>query len=171
VSVTRLIALDDAADLAELLRVNREFLAPWDPVRDDAFFTLAGQRDAVRSALEQYERGVTLPLVIVDGGRVVGRISLTGIVRGPLLSGTLGYWVNAADNGRGLATAAVREIVTVAFDDLGLHRIEASTQLANIGSHRVLDRCGFTQIGVAPKYLRIDGDWKDVALYQLVNPR
>jgi hypothetical protein len=40
VGVTRLITIDDAGDLAELVRVNREFLAPWDPVRDAEFFTV-----------------------------------------------------------------------------------------------------------------------------------
>lgn len=169
---TRLVAIDDASGLAELLRVNREFLAPWDPVRYDEFFTVAGQRAVVEAALEQYEQGLCLPWVITgDDGRVVGRISLTGIVRGPLQSCNLGYWVGAADNGRGFATAAVREIIRAAFVELGLHRIEGSTQLANVGSQRVLERTGFTRIGVAPAYLCVDGVWKDVALYQLVSGR
>jgi [ribosomal protein S5]-alanine N-acetyltransferase len=149
--------------------VNRDFLAPWDPIRDDDFFSAAGQRGVIRSTLEQHEQGSALPHVIVDvEGRVVGRVSLTGIMRGPLQSCTLGYWVSAADNGRGLATAAVHEIVQAAFDGLGLHRIEASTQVHNIKSQRVLERTGFIRIGVAPEYLNIEGNWKDIALYQLV---
>ncbi|GAA1582419.1 GNAT family protein [Kribbella sancticallisti] len=167
---TRLVTIEGARGLAELLRVNREFLAPWDPVRDDEFFTVAGQRAVVGAALEQYEQGWCLPWVITgDDDRVVGRVSLTGIVRGPLQSCSLGYWVGAADNGRGFATAAVREIIRAAFVDLGLHRIEASTQLANVGSQRVLERAGFTRIGVAPEYLSVDGEWKDVVPYQLVS--
>lgn len=168
-SVTRLIAIDDAPILAALLQANREFLAPWDPVRDDMFFTVPGQRAVIHSSLEQYSQGVTLPLVITDKDRIVGRVSLTGIVRGPLQCCTLGYWVSEADNGRGLATAAVQEVIATAFDALGLHRIEASTQLANTGSQRVLDRTGFTWIGIARAYLNVDGRWNDVALYQLVN--
>jgi ribosomal-protein-alanine N-acetyltransferase len=172
-SATRLVTPDDAAILADLLRANRDFLAPWDPIRDDEFFTVAGQRGVIRSALEQHEQGTALPHVIVDiDGRVVGRVSLTGIMRGPFQSCTLGYWVGAADNGRGLATAAAHDIVQAAFDGLRLHRIEASTQVHNIKSQRVLERTGFIRIGVAPEYLNIDGDWKDVALYQLVkSPR
>ena len=42
-NVTRLITLDDAAALASLLRVNREFLAPWEPVRPEEYFTVEGQ--------------------------------------------------------------------------------------------------------------------------------
>ena len=63
----------------------------------------------------------------------------------------------------------MHDIVQAAFDGLGLHRIEASTQVHNIKSQRVLQRTGFIRIGVAPDYLNVDGEWKDVALYQLVN--
>lgn len=74
----------------------------------------------------------------------------------------------ATDNGRGLATAAVRGIMRVAFDELGLHRIQAETLLHNVGSQRVLERNGFVRFGVAPAYLKIAGEWQDHAMYQVV---
>lgn len=169
VGVTRLVTLDDVPVLTELLRGNRDFLAPWEPVRSEDYFTVAGQRVVIGKALEQHEQGSTLPHVILDeSGRVVGRITLNEIVRGPFQSCSMGYWVNSADNGRGLATAAVRDIVRVAFEDLGLHRIQAGTLLHNVGSQRVLERNGFVRFGVAPTYLNIAGEWQDNALYQLV---
>ena len=168
-SATRLVTLDDVPVLAELLRVNRDFLAPWDPIRDDDFYTVDGQRAVVEAALERLDHGSTLPHVILnDSGRVVGRITLNEIVRGPFQSCSLGYWVSAADNGRGLATAAVREMMRVAFDELGLHRIQAGTLLHNVRSQRVLERNGFVRFGVAPAYLNIAGEWQDHALYQVV---
>ncbi|WBB67795.1 GNAT family protein [Micromonospora sp. WMMD812] len=170
-SATRLLTLDDAPVLAELVRANRDFLAPWEPIRSAGYFTVKGQRGVIRADLEQYEQGAKLPhLVVDDSGRVVGRITLNGIVRAPsFLSCSLGYWVGAADNGRGLATTAVREIVRVAFDELGLHRVQAETLLHNVGSQRVLERNGFVQFGVAPSYLNIAGKWQDMAMYQVVN--
>jgi ribosomal-protein-alanine N-acetyltransferase len=168
-NVTRLVTLGDAPELAELLCVNRSFLAPWEPVRDDSFFTADGQRAVIRAALDQYQQGIRLPHVILgDGGQLAGRINLNEIVRGPFQSCHLGYWVAAAHNGRGLATAAVREIVRVAFKELRLHRIEAGTLLHNIRSQRVLERNGFVRFGVAPAYLNIAGQWQDHAMYQLV---
>jgi [ribosomal protein S5]-alanine N-acetyltransferase len=170
VRATRLLTLDDAPALAELLRVNRVFLAPWEPIRDDDYFTVDGQFAAIRSALERYEQGTALPSVILDeSGRLVGRIALSDIVRGPFQSCHLGYWVSQAENGRGLATAAVRDIIRVAFEELGLHRIQAGTLLHNAGSQRVLERNGFVRFGVAPAYLNIAGQWQDHALYQIVN--
>ncbi len=170
VNATRLVTLDDAPALVELLRVNRDFLAPTSPIRDDHYFTLDGQRIDIYDALERRDQGSSLPHVIVtDSGRVVGRITLNGIVRGPLLSGNMGYWVGAADNSRGLATAAVRHIVRVAFEDLGLHRIQAETLLGNVRSQRVLERNGFIRYGMAPAYLNIAGQWQDHAMYQVLN--
>ena len=167
---TRLVTLDDVPALAELLRVNRAFLAPWEPVRDDDYFTVEGQSAVIRSVLERHEQGATFPSVIMDeSGRVVGRITLSDIVRGPFQSCHLGYWVSEAENGRGLATSAVRDIIRVGFEELSLHRIQAGTLLHNIGSQHVLERNGFIRFGVAPAYLNIAGKWQDHALYQIVN--
>jgi ribosomal-protein-alanine N-acetyltransferase len=168
-SKTRLVAVDDAPVLAELLTANREFLAPWQPTRAEGFFTTNGQREAIDTALIEYARDITVPNVIVNDGRVVGRVTLSNIVRGPFQSCNLGYWVDSGHNGRGFATAAVREIVDLAFGPLGLHRVEAGTLRDNIGSQRVLERNGFLEFGMAPTYLRIAGIWQDHVLYQAVN--
>ena len=169
-TVTRLVAEDDAPVLAELLRINRDFLAPWEPIRDDDNYTVEGQGATIRSALERYRQGITVPHVILDEeGRVVGRITLNDIVRGAFQSCHLGYWLSAAANGRGLAAAAARDMIRVAFEEQGLHRIQAGTLLHNVRSQRVLERNGFLRFGVAPAYLKIAGEWQDHALYQLVN--
>lgn len=168
-NATRLIALDDAPVLAELLRVNRDFLAPWEPIRGEDYPTVDGQHADIGAALERHEQGTALPHVILDDSeRLVGRITLNGIVRGPFQSCSVGYWLSAADNGRGLATAAVRDIMRVAFEELGLHRVEAGTLLHNVRSQRVLERNGFVRFGVAPTYLKIAGEWQDHALYQVL---
>jgi [ribosomal protein S5]-alanine N-acetyltransferase len=169
VCATRLVSLDDAPVLAELLRDNRDFLAPSSPIRSDDYFTVDGQRAVIQAALERHGHGTTVPHAILDGpGRVVGCITLNEIVRGPFQSCSLGYWVGADDNGRGLATAAARDIILVAFGELRLHRIQAGTLLGNLRSQRVLERNGFVRYGVAPEYLNIAGQWQDHALYQLV---
>lgn len=166
---TRLVAVDDAPVLAELLTANRVFHERWGPTRPEEIFTTHGQREVIRNALVEHERGVMVPHVILDGGRVVGSVSLGHIVRGPYLSCNIGYWVDLGHNGRGLGTAAVREIVDLAFGPLGLHRVEARTHPDNIGSHRVLERNGFASFGMAPAYLKIGDCWQDAVLYQAVN--
>jgi [ribosomal protein S5]-alanine N-acetyltransferase len=171
VSVTRLVTLADADAMAELYRSNRDFLAPWEPVRNDDFYTAGGQRAAIGDALARHAQGIALPHVILDGSdRLAGRISLNNIVRGAFQSCDLGYWVSAAMNGRGLATGAVREMIGAAFSVLGLHRIQAATLPHNAASRKVLARNGFTQIGMAPEYLYIAGRWQDHVIFQVVAP-
>lgn len=167
--VIRLVAVDDAPELSELLTANREFLASWQPTRADGFFTTHGQREAIENALIEHKRGITSPNVILNHGRVVGGVTLSNIVRGSFQSCNLGYWVGSGHNGRGLGTAAVREIVGLAFGPLGLHRVEAGTLRHNIGSQLVLERNGFLPFGTASAYLKIAGSWEDHVLYQAVN--
>jgi ribosomal-protein-alanine N-acetyltransferase len=169
-AVTRLLSVDDAEELTSVVRENRAFLAPWQPLRDEAFFTVKGQRASLQQAHEAYVRETRVPLVIVDDdGHIAGRIFINGVTRGAFQSATIGYWVSQSHNGRGLATAAVADVVNIAFKQLGLHRLQAETVLYNPGSQRVLTRNGFQPFAIAPAYLKIAGRWQDQILFQLLN--
>jgi [ribosomal protein S5]-alanine N-acetyltransferase len=166
----RLITADDAPALAQLYRLNRDFLAPWEPLRGDDFFTEDAQRIAIQNARCEHEQGRNLPLVIVDQeASIIGRITLNGIVRGAFQSCSVGYWVSQSAGGRGVATAALKHVISVAFGELGLHRIQGETLLDNFASQKVLERNGFVRYGMAPDYLKIAGRWQDNILYQLIN--
>ncbi len=161
----RPLRAEDAEELAALERANREFLAPFEPERPPEFFTAEGQR----ARLERQLGDGTHPFAILDGEAIAGAINLFNIVRKSLQSGTIGYWVDSARNGRGLATAAVADVVEYAFGELALHRVEAATLVDNVPSQRVLEKNGFDRIGVAPRFLRIAGDWRDFVLFQRVS--
>jgi ribosomal-protein-alanine N-acetyltransferase len=158
-SIIRPVTPDDAGELAALLAENREFLAPFEPVREERFFTVEGQR-------ERIENDGPLAFAILADGRIAGTVGLSNVVYGVLQSANLGYWVAARFNGRGLATRAVGEVVEVAFGELGLHRLEAGTLVDNIPSQRVLEKNGFERIGLARRYLLIAGEWRDHLLFQ-----
>lgn len=181
----RLLEEGDAEDLAEAYQRNRIHLEPWEPQRDSGFFTPEHQSGTIRAKLQQYLAGLEVPWVLVEewapadggpgtegdcGGRIVGTVTLTGIVRGPFLSANLGYWVDRELTGQGLGTAAVLLAAEHAGARLGLHRIQAATLLHNAASRRVLQRAGFQEIGVAPAYLKIAGHWQDHLLHQLILP-
>ncbi|MGI5119219.1 GNAT family N-acetyltransferase [Marinactinospora thermotolerans] len=168
---TRLLTPDDAPELAKILTGNRGFLAEWDPLRDDDYFTVERQSTLLEQDARDHEDGTLVPLAILDpDGRIVGRLNIGDIVRGALQSARLGYWVSRSHNGRGLATRAVAEAREIAFGRLGLHRLQAETLIKNTRSQRVLERNGFTTYGIAPQYLLIAGRWQDHILYQLLNP-
>lgn len=166
--LTRLVAVDDAAALAAFVRDNREHLAAWDNERDEDWYTEAGQRTWVEQALADHAAGRAVPMVAVEAGRLVGTVGLQQVFRGGFQSCKVGYQVAAAEQGRGLAGRALAEALGVAFDELGLHRVEAGALVHNARSRRVLERAGFRQFGTAPSYQRVGGTWRDMALYQLL---
>lgn len=166
--VLRPLEQGDADALARAYAANRDHLRPWEPRREEVFFTLTGQAARVRDMLEQRRQGRLFPWVLADGPRVVGAMNLNNVVLGSFRSAHLGYWVDAGYTGRGLATGAVQAVCRAAGERLGLHRIQAGTLLDNAASQRVLRKCGFEEIGVARRYLHIDGEWRDHLLFQRV---
>jgi ribosomal-protein-alanine N-acetyltransferase len=138
---------------------NKEFLAPYDPVRGDDFYTLEAQRARIAEA------GRTSWL-IVDGGEPAGFIGLSNLVRGPLQSAVVSYWVDQERNGRGLCSAALAEVMQFAFGELALHRLEAGTLPDNYASQRVLEKNGFERYGYAKRFLLIGGEWRDHVLFE-----
>jgi ribosomal-protein-alanine N-acetyltransferase len=163
----RPLTADDAPGLAAAYRRNREHLAPYDPLRDEAFYTDAGQARAVEAQLRAVAVGQVDPWTLWYDGEVVGRLNLNNIIRGVLQSANVGYWVDRELTGRGLATAAVGHAVDRARQ-LRLHRLEAGTLVDNVASQKVLLRCGFEEFGLAPEYLFIAGRWQDHRLYQRI---
>ncbi|MFE9863663.1 GNAT family N-acetyltransferase [Streptomyces sp. NPDC005506] len=159
----------DAASLADSLTRSRAYMQPWEPVRPDAFYTEKGQQERLAGLLADHEAGRVMPWVLADADdRATGGFTLTNIVLGPFRSASLGYWVDVDHAGRGLATAAVAQVCAAARDVLRLHRVEASTLLDNVASQRVLAKSGFEVIGMAPRYLHINGQWRDHRLFQRI---
>jgi ribosomal-protein-alanine N-acetyltransferase len=147
---------------------NREHLRPWGPPREESFFTPEAQRARLAEQLAGLEAGRAVPWVLVREDEIVGTVSISGIVAGHVRSALLGYWIDVAMAGRGLATAAAALACRAADEALGLHRLEAGAAVANTGSQRVLAKCGFERIGVARDFLFLDGTWTDHVLFQRI---
>lgn len=75
--------------------------------------------------------------------------------------GELAYWITPREWNNGYATTASSLLLDYAFDELGLHRIEASAFASNEASRRVLEKLGFTKEGTARKAVLVDGEWVD----------
>jgi ribosomal-protein-alanine N-acetyltransferase len=165
----RLPAREDAEAFLDLVVRNREHFRPYEPRRPSSYFTLGGQREQVSAAQRQAETGERFEFGIFErhGGKLVGRISLGGISRGALQNAYLGYGIDVNHSGRGYATQAVQLAVRIAFDDLGLHRVQAAVVPENLASARVLEKAGFREEGLARRYLFLDGQWKDHRMFAL----
>ena len=161
---------DDVDALGAYWTRNRAHLAPTQPHRARDFWTVAGQRERVERASGDVAIGRLVPFLVREDGHVVAEIVLSDVVRGAFCSANLGYSVDGGRLRRGIASWGVAAVVDIAFGDLGLHRLQAGTLLDNIASQRVLERCEFVRIGVAPQYLAIAGSWQDHVLWQRTNP-
>jgi ribosomal-protein-alanine N-acetyltransferase len=166
--ILRLVKKGDGAALADAVVRNRTHLTPTDPYRADEYFTAEWQEAEVARQLDAFESGSTLPLVLAREEQIVGRLTLSSIVRGPLQSAALGYWIDSELTGKGIMSSAVSNVIRIARDDLGLHRLEAGTLVHNVASQKVLQRAGFEYFGTAKKFLKIAGSWQDHKLFQVL---
>lgn len=96
-----------------------------------------------------------------SGGRLCGFVNISNVVGGAFRSGYLGYAAFAGGVGHGYLSEGLTLVLRYAFDSLGLHRLEANVQPDNAASLRLVERCGFRREGYSPRYLFIDGAWRD----------
>jgi ribosomal-protein-alanine N-acetyltransferase len=168
----RPVAPEDAEAIAALRTASSDLLARWEPDEDASTYTLAGVRESIAAALARTESGIGRSYVILDHGRPVGGLLLNSIIRGPHLArASVGYWVAAAETGRGIATEAVRLAKYVAFGELALDQLRAETLPDNLASQKVLARNGFRRLGISPCYAFSTGTWRDHVLFEAPNPR
>ncbi|WP_431090723.1 GNAT family N-acetyltransferase [Paenibacillus sp. 8b26] len=165
----RLLQVSDAERLLEIRRENFDFLKPFEPERPEIYFTLEEQARLISIGLEaaQAGQGYTFGLFLPENDKLIGRMELSGVARGPFQNANLGYFVDPAHHGQGYATSAVKDVVRYAINELGLHRIQAGVMPRNTPSNRVMEKAGFRREGLAINYLKINGVWEDHVLYAL----
>ncbi len=79
----------------------------------------------------------------------------------------VGYWIDEQHAGHGYMPLAVAMASDYCWFELGLHRIEVAIRPENVASLRVVEKLGFTEVGYAPRYLHINGAWRDHRLFAL----
>lgn len=126
---------------------NRTYFATSVSDRGDDYFNQF--TDLYDALLAEQEAGVCACYVLVDeDGSVLGRFNLVNIEH---RTAELGYRVAQHVAGRGVATAAVRELCRLAAQRHGLRTVRAATAHDNAASHRVLTKAGFVPIGPADR--------------------
>jgi len=164
-------AMADYGAWAELRNRSRDHLTPWEPQwsRDEL------SRTAYRRRLRHYNREMKDDLgyalfIFRDGdGTLLGGVTISNIRRGVTQAASLGYWMGAPHVRQGHMTRAVAAASRFVFDELKLHRLEAACLPHNEGSIRVLINNGFQHEGLARRYLKIDGNWRDHLLFGLLS--
>jgi [ribosomal protein S5]-alanine N-acetyltransferase len=161
---------DDVDEQLRVRRANRDHTGPWDPLRDESFYSVAGQRLELELDQRAWAAGSAFAFAVLameEGDRIVGRVALANVVRGPWQNATLGYWIDHRAGRRGHASRAVRLALGYAFEHVGLHRVQPAIIPRNAASHRVAEKVGFRHEGRALRYLKINGVWEDHDIYAL----
>ena len=168
----RPIKLRDQRAWREVNQRNREWLRPWEATIPPAPPGLTppsrpSYRQMVRHLRAEAQGGRMLPFVVEYQGRLAGQLTVAGITWGSMCSGHIGYWVDRAVAGRGVMPTAVALATDHCFRTVGLHRIEICIRPENAPSRRVVEKLGFREEGLRPRYLHIDGAWRDHLVYAL----
>jgi ribosomal-protein-alanine N-acetyltransferase len=161
----------DARDWSLLRSVNEDWLAPWEPSAGVPWadrHSTSAFRAMRRAAVRRARAGTALPFALRYQGRLAGQVTVDNVVRGALRSGHLGYWLDRALAGRGVASLAVALVCDHAFGPAGLHRLQADIRPENQPSRRLVERLGFRQEALFRSYLDIDGAWRDHLGYALL---
>lgn len=172
----------DQAEWERVRQANASWLRPW-----EATLPRGSQRGPssyqglVRTLRRQAREGRMLPWLVfadtstdssqrrVEPGstQLVGQLTVSGIVGGSASWGQIGYWVDQRVAGRGIIPTAVALATDYCFGALGLHRIEIAIRPENDKSLRVVEKLGLRPEGLRPRYLHIDGDWRDHLVFAL----
>ncbi|WP_370288778.1 GNAT family N-acetyltransferase [Nocardioides sp.] len=162
----RPIRARDGAAWRTARRRNAAWLARWDatapPGADARPLTF---RALVKRLRRSARRGHSFPFVVEVDGQFAGQVSVNNIVRGSAQFASVGYWIDQRFAGKGVIPRAVAMVVDHAFFVAKLHRIEICIRPENSNSLRVVEKLGLHEVGYAPRFLHIDGDWRDHRIF------
>ena len=149
----------------EVRKRNGQWLQQWDATMPPEG-RLDGQRPPTYNAMmrimkKEAREGRALPFAIEVGGKFVGQITVGGIWGGSSRGAFFGFWIDERVAGRGLMTQCVELAADYCLETMLLHRIEINVRPENAASRRVAIKAGFTEESYRPRYLHIDGDWRD----------
>ena len=173
--ILRPIRYRDKREWTEVRGRNSGWLAPWEASNPAPGGGLPDYRQMVRSLKIQAAQSTALPFLITErqpgksSPAIVGQLTVSSIVWGSAMMATLGYWVDQARAGHGIAPTAVAMATDHCFQVLGLHRMEINIRPENGPSLRVVQKLGFRDEGYRPRFLHINGEWADHRTFALTS--
>jgi ribosomal-protein-alanine N-acetyltransferase len=167
--VLRPLRFSDASAWASVRRRNSDWLRRWDATMPPGPPGSSASRGSFRQVVARLRkgarRGQCLPFALEVDGAFAGQVTVSNVVRGSAQFASLGYWLDQAVAGRGVMPRAVAMVIDHCFGPVGLHRVEICIRPENSNSLRVVEKLGLREIGFAPRFLHIDGDWRDHRIY------
>ena len=162
----RLFENSDAETVFAAVERNREHLREWLPWVDRTR-SAWDIREFIGRARDKFETGQAPDAGIWIGGVFSGSIGSHAIDRANR-STSIGYWIDAARQGRGVMTRCCATVLDYLFDDLLLHRVEIRCGTGNARSCAVPQRLGFQREGVLREAERVNDRWVDLVVWSML---
>jgi len=160
----------DAEPLWEAIRESRKELSRWMAWLHPRYGVADAPEWIARGARGR-RLGTELDFLVVDDAkRILGTCALNQIRPEHRLA-NLGYWIRTSAAGRGVATAAVRQIAELAFRETDLVRLEIVVAEGNRASQKVAEKSGALFEGVVGDRILIRGELSDARMYALLRSR
>ncbi|MDO8273449.1 MAG: GNAT family N-acetyltransferase [Gammaproteobacteria bacterium] len=166
----RLVTGDDAVRLAEYYSSNAHHFSRWEPIRESGYHSAEALQTRLADFEDEHRSCKAAHFIGLDDGSVIAHCSLTNIVYGAFRACHMGYGVSKAYEGTGAMTSLCKAAISHAFSRLELNRVMANYMPCNERSGKLLAKLGFSEEGLAKRYLKINGRWEDHVLTSLVNP-
>ncbi|MDR1807247.1 MAG: GNAT family N-acetyltransferase [Propionibacteriaceae bacterium] len=149
---------------------NADWLRPWDATPPDGI-SHGTTAEMIARLNADAKTGRTVPWVIRDlraeRTPLIGQCTLNNVTYGSALFASVGYWIDREWAGRGIMPVAVALAVDYAIKVMRLHRIEICLRPENAASLRVVEKLGFRDEGIRPRYIHIAGAWRDHRCFAL----
>ncbi len=151
---------------------NQEIFEEYETDRPLQFYTEKFQKKLIQCEYNMAVKQKSVRFWVFEKGkpeRIIGTVSFHHINRGYYQSCELGYKFDHRYWGRGYARESISRGIRVMFEDMKLHRIEASVLPENTASGKLLRNLGFELEGVKRQSVRLHGVWRDHELYALLS--
>ncbi len=126
-----------------------------------------GAAEWVAAALIEFGQGTRLETGVFRGDTLLGMIALHGIDRRRLSAG-IDYGMDDRYRNQGIMTQACQALVSYAYTEVGLNRLQICADMANLPSLRVPEKLGFKLEGVLRSYYRSATGFRNCALYSML---
>lgn len=166
--VLRPLKLRDKKEWTKLRQRNQGWFRQWESTVPDEFSDgKASFYQIVKNLRVEAKAQRSLPFVMEIDKKIAGQITVANINYGSTRSAYIGYWIAEEFAGKGYTPLAVAMAIDHCFEVLKLHRLEITIRPENLKSLRVVEKLGLRSEGLRPKYLHIDGDWRDHLVFAI----
>ena len=163
--VLRALRVSDCFDMYEYSKLPgvTEFLA-WSP-HPDVEYT----KEYLKSVICNYHLGVFYDWAVIlkSENKMIGTCGFTSI-HTEHDSVEIGYVINPAYRGQGIALEAAKKVLEFGFLNLGANRAEAKYIVGNQASRRVMEKLGMSFEGVARSSMLVKERYRDIGWYSIL---